>query len=147
MAEEDEMIVDTTLDGLTGRLSGELVLPGSTAYDEARKVFNGMIDKRPAVIARCATTDDVVAAVNFGRQNDLEISVRGGGHSVADAMRPFSTGGAYLNFTTDGDRAEDGYGNAKYARLVALKEKYDPTNLFRGNQNIESRSTGQPALA
>jgi FAD/FMN-containing dehydrogenase len=71
--------VDTLREGL----SGELILPGDPGYDEARKVFNAMHDKRPAVIARCATTADVVAAVNFARENELVVAVRSGGHSVA----------------------------------------------------------------
>jgi FAD/FMN-containing dehydrogenase len=68
---------------LNGNFNGELLQPGEEGYDEARQIFNGMIDKRPAVIARCASTDDVVAAVNFARENDLVIAVRSGGHSVA----------------------------------------------------------------
>jgi FAD/FMN-containing dehydrogenase len=68
--------------------------------------------------------------------------------AFADAMRPFRTGGAYLNFTPEGDRIRDAYGDAKYERLVGLKDKYDPENLFRRNQNIKpSRATGEPALA
>jgi len=54
----------------------------------------------------------------------------------AAAMRPYSTGAAYLNFTPEGDRVRDGYGDAKYQRLVAVKNRYDPANLFRLNQNI-----------
>ena len=54
----------------------------------------------------------------------------------ADAMRPFGTGGAYLNFTPESDRVRDAYGDEKYARLVELKNRYDPANLFRLNQNI-----------
>jgi FAD/FMN-containing dehydrogenase len=68
--------------------------------------------------------------------------------AFADAMRPYSTGGAYLNFTPEADRVRDAYGERKYERLVALKDKYDPDNLFRLNQNIEpSKPTGEPALA
>jgi hypothetical protein len=55
---------------------------------------------------------------------------------LAEAMRPFTTGAAYLNFTPEADRVHAAYGDAKYARLVGLKDVYDPTNLFRLNQNI-----------
>jgi FAD/FMN-containing dehydrogenase len=64
-------------------LLGELLRPGDAGYEEARRVHNGLIDKRPLLIARCQTVPEVVAAVDFGRLNGLEISVRGGGHSVA----------------------------------------------------------------
>ena len=63
--------------------SGQVLTPGDRGYDEARRVHNGLIDKHPAVIARCLHTADVVDAVNFGRSEGLEISVRGGGHNVA----------------------------------------------------------------
>ena len=62
---------------------GELIAAGQPAYDEARAVWNGMVDRRPRLIARCAGTADVAAAVRFARQRDLEIAVRGGGHNVA----------------------------------------------------------------
>jgi FAD/FMN-containing dehydrogenase len=68
---------------LRDRISGEVILPANPGYDEAREVFNGMIDKRPAVIARCANTEDVVASVSFARENDLAVAVRSGGHSVS----------------------------------------------------------------
>ena len=64
-------------------LSGPVLLAGDPGYDDARRVHNGLIDKRPAVIARCLHTADVADAVNFGRNEGAEISVRGGGHNVA----------------------------------------------------------------
>jgi len=63
--------------------AGVLLEPGAAAYDDARALFNAMIDRRPALIAQCASTEDVVAAVRFGREAGLEIAVRGGGHGVA----------------------------------------------------------------
>ncbi len=64
-------------------LTGQLVLPTSEAYDGVRKVWNAMIDKRPALIARCTVPSDVIKAVDFARSNDLLVSVRGGGHSIS----------------------------------------------------------------
>jgi FAD/FMN-containing dehydrogenase len=64
-------------------LSGHVLDPGDPGYDEARRIHNGLIDKHPALIARCLHTADVVDAVDFGREEGLEISVRGGGHNVA----------------------------------------------------------------
>ena len=61
---------------------GTLIHPDDAAYDEARAVFNGMIDRRPAVIARCTTVDDVAAVVRLAREQDLALSVYGGGHGV-----------------------------------------------------------------
>src|SRR5437016_6871925 len=75
----EEATVQLFADGLRGRL----VQPGEGGYDEARKVWNGMIDKRPALIARCAGVSDVIEAVNFARSRDLVLAVRGGSHSAA----------------------------------------------------------------
>ncbi|MFE0253424.1 FAD-binding protein [Streptomyces sp. NPDC059010] len=71
------------LTALREDLVGDVFAPGDPGYDEARAVFNTMIDRRPAVIAQCVDEDDVVRAVRFGRELDLNIAVRGGGHSVA----------------------------------------------------------------
>ncbi|MFB7335553.1 FAD-binding protein [Streptomyces adustus] len=71
------------LAALRADLSGEVFAPGDEGYDAARTVFNAMIDRRPAVIAQCADEADVVRAVRFGRDLDLHVAVRGGGHSVA----------------------------------------------------------------
>ncbi len=68
---------------LRGRLRGALLRPGEEGYEEARRVWNGAIDRRPALIARCAGADDVVEAVRFARERELLVSVRGGGHSIA----------------------------------------------------------------
>ncbi|MFD4526469.1 FAD-binding oxidoreductase [Streptomyces sp. NPDC058470] len=64
-------------------LAGEVLAPDDPGYDEARSLHNGMIDRRPAVIAQCASEADVVRSVRFGRELDLPIAVRGGGHSVS----------------------------------------------------------------
>ena len=77
------MYENGTVDALRKIFSGELVQPGDPSYDEARTVFNAMIDKRPALLAHCATTADVAAAVRFARENDLVVAVRSGGHSVS----------------------------------------------------------------
>src|SRR5690349_10856031 len=74
---------DSSLDGLRRDFTGEVFAPGDSAYDEARTVFNGMIDRRPAVVAQCASETDVARSVRFAREHGLEIAVRGGGHSVA----------------------------------------------------------------
>jgi FAD/FMN-containing dehydrogenase len=73
----------TAFDGLGGSFRGELLLPTSPGYDAARRIWNGAIDRHPACIARCTGVADVVAAVRFARDRDLEIAVRGGGHNVA----------------------------------------------------------------
>ena len=65
------------------RFHGDLLRPDSAAYDSARKVWNGMIDRRPACIARCRTTTDVQEAIRFARENSLPIAIRGGGHNAA----------------------------------------------------------------
>src|SRR6266487_1317241 len=67
---------------LKQNLRGRLIQPGDGDYDEARKVYNGMIHKKPRLIARCADVADVIRLVNFARDNDLLVSIRGGGHNA-----------------------------------------------------------------
>ncbi len=68
---------------LAAKVRGEVLLPGDAGYDQVRRLWNGMIDKRPALIVRCLGNADVIDAVNFGRDNNLDIAIRGGGHNVA----------------------------------------------------------------
>ncbi len=68
---------------LRSAFRGDLIQPGDAAYESARKVYNGMIDKRPLLIARCVDVADVMAALAFGRENTLLIAIRGGGHNGA----------------------------------------------------------------
>lgn len=75
-----------SLPELRASLRGELILPEDGVYEEARKVWNGMINKRPALIVRCVGVSDVVHAVKFAAKNSLAVAVRGGGHNVT-AMR------------------------------------------------------------
>jgi FAD/FMN-containing dehydrogenase len=72
---------DDALEAFRQGLRGELIGQGDPGYAEARKLYNGMIDKRPLLIARCADVADVIAAVRFGQENDLLIAIRGGGHN------------------------------------------------------------------
>src|SRR4051794_41809682 len=79
----DPTILSPRLDELSAAFAGDLLEPGDPGYDEARCVWNGMFDRRPALIARCAGADDVVAAVDFARSLGLTVAVRSGGHSAA----------------------------------------------------------------
>ncbi|MGH9807500.1 MAG: FAD-binding oxidoreductase, partial [Terriglobia bacterium] len=62
---------------------GDVLLPGDAAYDEVRQIWNAMIDRQPALIARCTSAQDVVQSVNFAREQELLVSIRGGGHNIA----------------------------------------------------------------
>jgi len=70
-----------SIDQLKSAFRGELIQAEHPAYESARKVYNGMIDKRPHLIAQCLDVADVIAAVNFGRENNLLTAIRGGGHN------------------------------------------------------------------
>jgi FAD/FMN-containing dehydrogenase len=89
-------VAEDLLKGLEG-FSGQLLRPGDSGYEEARRIHNGLIDKRPALIARCLGVADVVAAVDLARDNELELSVRGGGHNVAG--RAVTDGGLMIDLS------------------------------------------------
>jgi FAD/FMN-containing dehydrogenase len=67
--------------GLRGAIRGPVLVAGDSGYDETRAIWNAMIDRRPAVIARCIGTADVLACVRFAREHSLAVSMRGGGHT------------------------------------------------------------------
>lgn len=77
------MFSDASLQQLMRNIRGELVRPGDAAYDTTRKVWNRMIDKRPALIVRCLGTGDVIRCVEFAREHGIIVAVRGGGHNIA----------------------------------------------------------------
>jgi FAD/FMN-containing dehydrogenase len=76
-------IDDGALETFTAGFSGEVVLPSDSTYDETRQVWNATIDRRPSAIARCGGVADVIATVNFAREQGLPLAVRGGGHNIA----------------------------------------------------------------
>src|ERR1700757_172891 len=76
------MLNEDSIAELKRSLRGKLIQPGDADYDEARKVYNGMIHKKPRLIARCADVADVICSVNFARDNNLLVSIRGGGHNA-----------------------------------------------------------------
>ena len=78
----ETMVQPSTFRAFQGSMRGTLIRPGEASYEMARKTWNGMIDKHPALIARCTGVADVIAAVRFAREHDLLVAVRGGGHSL-----------------------------------------------------------------
>ncbi len=83
MQASDTAIAPNTVEDLRARLRGPVLVPGGPSYDEARSVWNAMIDRRPGFIARCLGVADVVASVNFARERGLALSIKGGGHNIS----------------------------------------------------------------
>jgi FAD/FMN-containing dehydrogenase len=79
----DGALDESVIEEFSAGLRGDLLRPGDDGYDDARTIYNAMIDNRPALIARCAGVADIIGAVNFARTNDLLVSVLGGGHNVS----------------------------------------------------------------
>ena len=79
----DGRVISEAIESLAPNFRGDLIAPSDPHYDDARKIWNGMIDKHPALIARCSGTADVVAAIKAARECGLPVAVRGGGHNVA----------------------------------------------------------------
>ena len=77
------MISEKAVEEFGDSLRGEIIKPGDANYDEVRKIWNAMIDRRPALIVKVASADDVQAAIKFARENNLDITIRGAGHNIA----------------------------------------------------------------
>jgi FAD/FMN-containing dehydrogenase len=80
---EEIMLSKTEIEAFKSSLRGELILPDEEGYDQSRTIWNGMIDKYPAMVVKCAGPSDVIAAVNFAREHKLILAVKAGGHSFA----------------------------------------------------------------
>ena len=85
------------LKSLAKSFSGSLLQPGDDGYEEARRIHNGLVDKRPALIARCRGTSDIVGALSLARDAGYEVSIRGGGHNVAG--RAVTEGGVMIDLS------------------------------------------------
>ena len=103
------------LEALRARLSGQLILPGHNQYDASREIWNRCFDRLPSAIVRCTTTDDVIVAVRFAREHDLEIAIKGGGHNAAGHAS--TDGGMLLDLT--GLRAIEVIPEQRYALAQA----------------------------
>ena len=110
-------------------LRGVLLSPADGPYEQVRKVWNGMIDKRPALIARCSGVADVVRAINFARNNDLLVSVRGGGHNIAG--KAVCDGGLMIDLSKmTGVRVDTGNRTALAEGGATLKDLNQATQAF-----------------
>ena len=126
----DVVITESDIEGLRNGFRGAVLCPGDGGYDEARKVWNGMIDKRPAIIARCVGVADVIASVNFARDNSLLMSVRGGGHNVAGSA--VCEGGMMLDLSLMKGVRVDPVGRTARAEPGFLLGEFDRETLALG---------------
>jgi FAD/FMN-containing dehydrogenase len=94
----EEAVSKETTETLKRKVKGQIVLPTDSNYDEVRQIWNAMIDRRPALIMRCAEASDVPLAISFARENGLEISVRGAGHNIAGSA--LCDGGVTIDLST-----------------------------------------------
>lgn len=129
LANVDSNVNVTAAQEFKAALRGHLLQPGEEGYDQARAVWNGMIDKRPALIARCAGAADVIQCVNFARAHGLVVSVRGGGHSFAG--RSVCDGGLMIDLSPmKGIRVDPLRRTARAEPGVLLRELDHETQAF-----------------
>jgi hypothetical protein len=116
-------IGEQALQDFKNALQGQTILPSDAAYDGARQIWNGMVDKHPAVIARCANTSDVVASVEFARTNNLALAVRGGGHNIAG--NALCDGGVVVDFSLMKSVSVDPHARRAYVEPGAVWREFD----------------------
>ena len=121
-------VIDTH--ALTAAVKGTIVLPGDPTYDGVRTIWNAMIDRRPAVIVRCAGAADVVAALGFARERGLEISIRGGGHNIAGTS--VCDGGVMIDLSQMRQVRVDAAARRAYVEPGALLADVDQATLEHG---------------
>jgi FAD/FMN-containing dehydrogenase len=97
MSGAEKILPQTQVERLTEILRGELLFPGNEGYEHARRLWNAMVDKRPALIARCAGVADVISCLRFAREHELLTAIRGGGHNVAGTA--MSEGGLTIDLS------------------------------------------------
>ena len=112
-----------TTEKLRSKVKGRIVLPGDPNYDEVRKIWNAMIDRRPAVIVQCAEADDVSYAISFARENGLDISIRGAGHNIAG--NALCDNGVMIDFSTMRDVRVDTGKRCAYVEPGATLADFD----------------------
>jgi FAD/FMN-containing dehydrogenase len=117
-------------ENLRGIVKGQVVLPDDPNYEEVRKIWNAMIDRRPAVIVRCARADDVPHAIRLARQNGLEISIRGAGHNIAG--NAVCEGGVMIDLSTMKDVRVDAAKRLAYVEPGATLADVDKATLEHG---------------
>jgi FAD/FMN-containing dehydrogenase len=134
----------TDFGALQRAFRGQVVLPGDDGFDKIRTVWNAMVDRRPAAIARCTSRDDVAAAVRFGREQDLEIGVLCGGHSILGL--PIVDGGLLIDLTPMDAVRVDPEGRRAWvqggAMLGALDRATQPYGLATTAGNVSHTGVG-----
>jgi FAD/FMN-containing dehydrogenase len=113
------------IETLKNKVKGQIVLPDDPNYGEVRKIWNAMIDRRPAVIVQCAEADDVLLALTYARENGLEISIRGGGHNIAGSA--LCDNGVLIDFSNMTNVSVDAQKRRAYVEPGATLGDFDKT--------------------
>ena len=116
-------ISEETIENLKSKVKGQIVLPSDPSYDEVRQIWNAMIDRRPALIVRCAEASDVPHAISFARENELEISIRGAGHNIAG--NALCDNGIMIDFSTMRNVRVDAKKKRAYVEPGAILADFD----------------------